>query len=482
MEVSRQYAVQFPDLTHYDAWRDLTHSRMMTFWPGHSRMFNLFTDGHSEWEVLSENTQWRIYMRYKRMHIKWGKKNPTCFEIFEMPCPEYILKFVRDHKDKCNCYDGQDPHTDMRCCLCDPNLFHMLETRDKDEDKDHVADEAAPDHVVDEDHVADEAAFETEPNHVADAAAFETEPDHVADEDHVVDDAAPDHVADEDDDAAPEHVADEAAPEHVADEAAPDHVVDKDHVADDAAPDHVADEAEPDHVSEPDADKMITAPLIATPVKRPREDGEEESPLKRRFSIDDDEEPDWRTFEIDFDVHVGDIFANPGVPAQIVVEPVAAPAAHVGDRIGALLNAAANVNDDDYVPPPPPVEDAPVEDAPVADAPVEDAPVADEPAPKPKRAKVAGSASEYFAFHNKALAVDSALYQGPTFKVSGLRFPAELKLAFIQDRNPKQVGSAAHGRYELYKYATTLAQFAALSESRWSALQYDYQHGFVLVG
>jgi hypothetical protein len=91
------------------------------------------------------------------------------------------------------------------------------------------------------------------------------------------------------------------------------------------------------------------------------------------------------------------------------------------------------------------------------------------------------SASEYFAYYNTVHAVDPALYQGPTLKVCNLRFPANLKIAFQQE-NPKQSGSKAHERYDAYKVATTLAQFNALSGGRWSALTYDFEHGFVVLG
>ena len=91
------------------------------------------------------------------------------------------------------------------------------------------------------------------------------------------------------------------------------------------------------------------------------------------------------------------------------------------------------------------------------------------------------SLGEYFAFHARVHSVDPEQYQGPTIRVSILRFPANLKIAFQQD-NPKQTGSDAHARYEIYKHATTLAQFAALSDNRWSTLYYDYHAGFVVLG
>lgn len=104
----------------------------------------------------------------------------------------------------------------------------------------------------------------------------------------------------------------------------------------------------------------------------------------------------------------------------------------------------------------------------------------DEPLKKAKRSKANSlTKTENFAHHAKAHAV-GADHQGAIIRICNLRFPATLKIAFVQN-NPKKPGSQAYGRYEIYKQATTLGQFDVLTLSRWSALYYDFEHGFVAI-
>ena len=475
------------DVSHYNAWCDLTKKQMYSFWTGHSTMFDLVLDGHPDWEVLPFETQWRIYKRYQRIHIKWTKKNPTSFEIMEMPCPEFIWNFVRDHKDKCNCYSGQDPHTDLRCCLCDPYLFDKIKADAMLPNPEEQAESEVADIVEEPEPESEVADIVEEPepeSEVADIVEAIVKPEPESE------------VADmvEEPDAAPEvaDMVEEPEPES-----------------------EVADMVEP--IVEPDA-----ATEVGTPKKAKRGRDEEESPSKRfmnEFNFDD--ETDWREFSIDFGMNPesvgntadGDMFGN--TSAEIPA-PVATPDGKMitdvfnmfgggnaivpaGDMVGALFNAIppAPVAD-----PPPPPAPAPVDDifaAPVGVRFEALLAVVDIPPllPKNKRAqkrKHEGeededqhgkpkkmTLTEYFAFHARGHSVDPAQYQEPTIRVSNLRFSANLKLAFQQD-NPKQVGSNAYGRYEIYKQATTLAQFAALSTNRWQALRYDFHAGFVVLG
>ena len=64
------------------------------------------------------------------------------------------------------------------------------------------------------------------------------------------------------------------------------------------------------------------------------------------------------------------------------------------------------------------------------------------------------------------------------------RLPASTTVHYIQD-NPKLVGSMSHSRYELYKSATSIAEYLRLHSGTkaqaYADLKHDFTHNFVLI-